>query len=98
MQLKLVNEQVVAILGVSCSIRRETVLQFAKQGANLVVAVRSQAGLNLFVDEISRIGSNAVPVVAEQPSLNKSRQLKKLKLPARISQRQTCCIQIQFSW
>ncbi|MBD1907175.1 hypothetical protein NDI37_07985 [Funiculus sociatus GB2-A5] len=52
-------------MGVSCNIRRETVLQFAKQGVNLVVAACSQVGLNLRVDKSPRMGSNAVPVVAD---------------------------------
>ena len=45
MQLKPISQQVVAIVGASSGIGRETALQFAKKGAKVVVAARSQSGL-----------------------------------------------------
>jgi short-subunit dehydrogenase len=38
MQLKPINQQVVAIVGASSGIGRESALQFAKRGAKLVVS------------------------------------------------------------
>ncbi len=65
MQLKPINQQVVAIFGASSGIGRETALQFAKRGAKVVVAARSEAGLNSLVDEIKQMGGDAVAVVAD---------------------------------
>ncbi|WP_321164281.1 SDR family NAD(P)-dependent oxidoreductase [Chlorogloeopsis fritschii PCC 9212] len=45
MQLKPINQQVVAVVGASSGIGRETALLFAKRGASLVVSACSQPGL-----------------------------------------------------
>lgn len=68
MQLKPINQQVVAIVGASSGIGRETALQFAKQGASLVVAARSESGLASLVDTIQSLGGTAIAVVADVSS------------------------------
>jgi len=65
MQLKPINQQVVAIVGASSGIGRETALQFAKRGAKLVVSARSEQGLESLVEEIRRDGGEATAVVAD---------------------------------
>ena len=65
MQLKPISQQVVAIVGASSGIGRETALQFAKKGAKVVVAARSQSGLESLVSEIKLFGGDAIAVVAD---------------------------------
>jgi len=65
MQLKPINQQVVAIVGASSGIGRETALQFAKRGAKLVVSARSEQGLESLVEEIRHDGGEATAVVAD---------------------------------
>jgi NAD(P)-dependent dehydrogenase (short-subunit alcohol dehydrogenase family) len=65
MQLKPINQQVVTIVGASSGIGRETALQFAARGAKLVVAARSQSGLDSLVQEIRSQGGQAVAVTAD---------------------------------
>lgn len=64
-QLKPINEQVVAIIGASSGIGRETAIQFAAIGAKVVVSARSQPGLESLVEEISSFGGEAVAVIAD---------------------------------
>lgn len=64
-QLKPINQQVVAIVGASSGIGRETALQFAKRGAKVVVSARSEPGLLSLVDEIRRNGGDATAIVAD---------------------------------
>ncbi len=64
-QLKPVEEQVVALMGASSGIGRETALRFAHRGAKVVVAARSEAGLDSLVEEIRRDGGQATAVVAD---------------------------------
>lgn len=64
-QLKPINQQVVAVVGASSGIGRSTALEFAKQGATVVVSARSEAGLNSLVDEISHFGGEAWAVPAD---------------------------------
>jgi short-subunit dehydrogenase len=49
MKLKPINQQVVAVVGASSGIGRETALQFTKRRAKLVVSARTESilGLNL---------------------------------------------------
>lgn len=56
MQLKLISQQVVVIIGASSGIGREAALQFAKKGAKLVVSARNELGLNSLVAEIQALG------------------------------------------
>ncbi len=65
MQLKPISQQVVAIVGASSGIGRETALQFAKKGAKVVVAARSQSGLESLVSEIKLFGGESVAIVAD---------------------------------
>jgi len=45
MQLKPVEEQVVALMRASSGIGREAALRFARKGAKVVVSARSEGGL-----------------------------------------------------
>ncbi len=65
MRLKPVNEQVVALMGASSGIGRETALRFAERGAKVVVAARSEEGLRSLVEEIRGDGGEATAVVAD---------------------------------
>jgi NAD(P)-dependent dehydrogenase (short-subunit alcohol dehydrogenase family) len=65
MQLKPIDQQVVAVVGASSGIGRETAIQFAARGAKLVVSARSQPGLDSLVDEIKQIGGEAIAVPAD---------------------------------
>ena len=68
MQLKPIDQQVVAIVGASSGIGREAALQFAARGAKLVVSARSKVGLETLVDEIRSRGGEAVAVPADVSS------------------------------
>lgn len=65
MQLKPINQQVVALVGASSGIGRNAALQFANRGAKVVVAARSQPGLESLVEEIRGLGGEATAVVAD---------------------------------
>jgi NAD(P)-dependent dehydrogenase (short-subunit alcohol dehydrogenase family) len=65
MQLKPINQQVVAIVGASSGIGRETALQFARRGAKVVVSARSEAKLASLVDEIRSFGGEVTAIVIE---------------------------------
>ncbi len=47
MQLKPINQQVVAVIGASSGIGREAALRFAKRGAKVVVCARGESKLKL---------------------------------------------------
>lgn len=64
-QLKPINQQVVAVVGASSGIGRETALQFAKRGAKVVVAARTESGLRSLVEEIQSLGGDAIYVLAD---------------------------------
>ena len=65
MKLKSIDQQVVAVVGASSGIGRETALQFAKRRAKLVVSARSESGLNSLVSEIQKLGGEAIAVLAD---------------------------------
>ncbi|MBW4557168.1 MAG: SDR family oxidoreductase [Trichormus sp. ATA11-4-KO1] len=65
MQLKPINQQVVAVVGASSGIGRETALKFAKAGAKVVVSARSEPGLKSLVEEIRGLGGEAIYVIAD---------------------------------
>ena len=65
MQLKPISQQVVAIVGASSGIGRETALQFARKGAKVVVSARNEVGLNSLVKEIHALGSEAEAISAD---------------------------------
>ena len=65
MHLKPISQQVVAIIGASSGIGRETALQFARKGAKIVVSARNEPGLNSLVEEIHALGSEAETISAD---------------------------------
>jgi NAD(P)-dependent dehydrogenase (short-subunit alcohol dehydrogenase family) len=67
MQIKLkpVGVQVVVVFGASSGIGRISALEFAKRGAKVCVAARSEAGLKTLVEEIEEAGGEAFYVVAD---------------------------------
>lgn len=65
MKLKPIAQQVVVVVGASSGIGREAALQFAKQGAKVVVAARSQAGLDSLVAEIQQMNGDATAIAAD---------------------------------
>ena len=65
MKLKPIEQQVVAVVGASSGIGRETALQLAKRHAKLVVSARSEAGLLSLVEEISQLGGTAIAIPAD---------------------------------
>ena len=64
-QLKPVEEQVVALMGASSGIGRESALRFARRGAKVIVSARGEEGLDSLVEEIRREGGEATAVVAD---------------------------------
>src|SRR5918999_3118371 len=65
MRLKPVDQQVVALMGASSGIGRETAIRFAKRGAKVVVSARNEGALRSLVDEIQRDGGEALAVPAD---------------------------------
>ena len=65
MQLKPINQQVVAVIGASSGIGRETALQFALRGAKVVVCARNESKLASLVDEIRGFGGEVTPIVID---------------------------------
>jgi NAD(P)-dependent dehydrogenase (short-subunit alcohol dehydrogenase family) len=65
MQLKPIHQQVVAVVGASSGIGRETAFKFAQRGAKVMVAARSESGLQSLVKEIQGFGGEAAYVVAD---------------------------------
>lgn len=63
--LKPVEQQVVALMGASSGIGREAALRFAKSGAKVVVSARSEEGLDSLIEEIRGKGGEATAVVAD---------------------------------
>src|SRR5215216_1984263 len=63
--LKPVEEQVVALMGASSGIGRETSLRFAERGTKVVVSARNEKGLNSLVEEIRGKGGQATAIPAE---------------------------------
>src|SRR5688500_8383426 len=65
MHLKPIEQQVVVIVGASSGIGREAALRFARRGATVVLASRSQEELEARAEEIRRKGGEAAPVAVE---------------------------------
>ena len=65
MQLKPIAEQVVAVVGASSGLGRETAVQFAKKQAKVVVSGRSEAKIASLVDEIRSFQGEVTPVIAD---------------------------------
>ncbi|GAB4368232.1 MAG: SDR family oxidoreductase [Elainellaceae cyanobacterium] len=64
-QLKPINQQVVAVVGASSGIGRQTALRFAERGAKLSISARSEAGLNELMNEITQLGGEAIVIPAD---------------------------------
>lgn len=64
-KLKSIAQQVVAVVGASSGIGRESALQFAKKGAKVAVAARTQLGLDSLVEEIKSLGGEAIAISAD---------------------------------
>jgi len=73
MQLKPIDQQVVAVVGASSGIGREAALRFAQRGAKVVVSGRSQPGIQSLVDEIRAAGGQAVAIAADVTDFNQVR-------------------------
>ncbi len=67
-QLKPINQQVVAVVGASSGIGRVTALEFAKRGAKVAVSARTQSGLDSLVEEISQFNGEAIAIPADVAS------------------------------
>jgi NAD(P)-dependent dehydrogenase (short-subunit alcohol dehydrogenase family) len=65
MKLKPIEQQVVAVVGASSGIGRETALQFAKRNAKVVVSARTESGLASLVAEIKALGGDAIAIPAD---------------------------------
>lgn len=65
LKLKALNEQVVVVFGASSGIGRETAKRFAARGAKVVVAARTDEGLESLVEEITRDGGEATALPAD---------------------------------
>jgi NAD(P)-dependent dehydrogenase (short-subunit alcohol dehydrogenase family) len=75
MKLKPLDRQVVAVVGASSGIGRETALQLAKRGAKLVVSARSESGLASLVKEIDLFGAEAIAVPADVSDCEQVRKI-----------------------
>jgi NAD(P)-dependent dehydrogenase (short-subunit alcohol dehydrogenase family) len=64
-KLKPIGVQVVVVFGASSGIGRIAALEFARKGAKLVVAARSEEGLKSLVEEIREMGGEAFYAVAD---------------------------------
>jgi NAD(P)-dependent dehydrogenase (short-subunit alcohol dehydrogenase family) len=67
-KLKPIGEQVVVVFGASSGIGRIAALEFAKRGARVMIAARSETGLKTLVEEIERAGGEAVYQIADAAS------------------------------
>src|ERR671912_1220185 len=65
MRFKPIDQQVVALMGASSGIGRETAIRFAKRGAKVVVSARNEGALGSLVDKIQRDGGEALAVPAD---------------------------------
>ncbi|MEC4812812.1 MAG: SDR family oxidoreductase [Scytonema sp. PMC 1069.18] len=65
MQLKPIHEQVVAVMGASSGIGRETARRFAKRGAKVMVSARTESGLRSLVEDIHSFGGDAKYIIAD---------------------------------
>lgn len=68
-QLKPLDQQVVALMGASSGIGRSAALKFAQKGAKVVVSARSEDALNSLVEEIKQAGGEAISIPADTASL-----------------------------
>lgn len=69
-KLKPIEDQVVVIVGASSGMGRDAALQFARRGAKVVVAARSQEGLDSLVNEIKGEHGEATAIAADVSNFN----------------------------
>lgn len=65
MRLKSIAGQVAVVMGASSGIGRETALRFARRGAKVVAAARSQEDLRSLADQIQDEGGEAATIPAD---------------------------------
>ena len=65
MPFKPINQQVVALIGASSGIGRETAIRFAKRGAKVVVSARNEGALRSLADEIHHEGGETLVIPAD---------------------------------
>lgn len=82
MRLKSLKEQVVVLLGASSGIGRVTAKQFAAAGSRVVVAARSEEGLQSLVEEITSAGGKAAFQVVDTTDLAKVQALAQYAVDA----------------
>jgi NAD(P)-dependent dehydrogenase (short-subunit alcohol dehydrogenase family) len=75
MNLKPISQQVVAVVGASSGIGRDTALKMAEKGAKVVVAARSKEGLATLVEEIYQKGGEAIAVPADVADFNQVKEI-----------------------
>lgn len=75
MKLKPIRDQVVVIVGATSGIGRETALQFAQKGAQVVVSGRSPQALEVLSAEIRRRGGEVLAVQADVTDPNQMAHL-----------------------
>lgn len=69
-KLKPISEQVVVVFGASSGIGRLTALNFARRGAKVAVAAKSESGLASLVEEIEAEGGRAFYMTADAADFN----------------------------
>lgn len=78
MRLKTLEQQVVVVFGASSGIGRETVLRFAKRGAKVVAAARTESALDSLIEEIKRFGGEAICQVADAADFEQVKRVANL--------------------
>ena len=63
--MKPIDQQVVALMGASSGIGRETAMRFAERGAKVVVSARNEGALRSLADKIHRDGGEALAMPAD---------------------------------
>lgn len=76
-KLKPISDQVVVVFGASSGIGRLAALEFAKKGAKVVVAARSEDGLKSLVAEIEADGGEAFYLVADAADFEQVKSVAK---------------------
>ena len=75
MKLKPIQEQSVVVVGATSGMGRETAYEFARKGARVMVAGRSQDAVDEVVNEIRSQGGEAAGFAADVTSLDQMKAL-----------------------
>lgn len=78
MHLKPIHEQAVVIMGASSGIGRDTALRFARKGACVVAAARSESGLQSLINEIRQHGGRAIAATCDTTNEEQVRNVAEL--------------------